>query len=189
MNTAKHAYYYALKTAARKIVVEDFLTAIRRDPAASPWYGMVLGSINKPALDQARLEWPKYYAKSTHYGFLESWETLHRKFQPIPSHFDLAVWQRMEDGDVLQGLALGKPSDGKTHLTLNWIERSFAPHYLKAGILLPVLACAEEYAKLLGCKRILIKNPVDPDKYHRYGFQPYRLPRVKAVYLYKELEP
>jgi hypothetical protein len=188
MITARHAYYYALKRESRKAVVSDLMDAIRSDPKASPWNGTIIGSIDKEALDQARLEWPKYYNESTHYGFSESWETIYRKFLPIPSFFDLAVWQRIDHDHVLQGLAVGKPSDGKTHLTLNWIERSFAPTYLKAGILLPVLACAEEYARLLGCKRVLIKNPVDPVKYRRYGYEPYLLPRVKAAYLYKELE-
>ena len=82
---------------------------------------------------------------------------------------------------------MGRPSNGKTHLTINWVERSFAPTYLKGGILLPVLACAQEYAKLLGCKRILIKDPVDPKLYERYGYSPYELRRVRAAYLCKEL--
>lgn len=50
-----------------------------------------------------------------------------------------------------------------------------------------ILACAEEYAKLLGCKRVLIKNPVDPHKYQRYGYQPYQLRHVPVAYLCKEL--
>ena len=87
----------------------------------------------------------------------------------------------------LQGLALGKPSDGKTHLTINWVERSFAPTYMRGGILLPILACAEEYARLSGCRRVLIKNPDEPSKYARYGYETYRLRRVSAAYLCKEL--
>lgn len=149
--------------------------------------GITLASITKEAKDFARLEWPKYYSEETHHGFVESWDILHQKFIPIPAHFDLAIWQRIGDSSVLQGLALGKPSDGRSHLTLNWVERSFAPNYLQGGILLPVMACAEEYAKLLGCKRVLIKNPVDPDKYRRYGYEPYKLRRVRATYLCKEL--
>jgi hypothetical protein len=84
-------------------------------------------------------------------------------------------------------MALGKPSSGKTHLTINWVERSFAPTYLRGGTLLPILACAEEYAKLLGCKRVLIKNPIEPSKYARYGYAPYRLRNVSSAYLCKEL--
>lgn len=185
--TAKHAYYYALKRASRQRVVDDFLGAIQRG-VPGRWNGMTIGSINKRALDYARLEWPKYYSDQTHHGFVESWESLYRKFLPIPSFFDIAIWQRIGAATVLQGMALGKPSDGKTHLTVYWVERSFEPTYLQGGILLPILACAEEYARLLQCKRVLIKRPVDPSKYERYGYASYRLPRVKAAYLYKELD-
>lgn len=187
MITSKHAYYYALKTASREAVARSMTAKIGASPGGSAWAGVTFASIDGAATDHARLEWPRYYSERTHRGFRESWESLHRRFQPIPSYFDLAIWQRIEGGDVLQGLALGKPSDGKTHLTLNWVERSFAPTYLAGGILLPILACAEEYAKLLGCHRVLVKNPVDPSKYQRYGYRPYALRRVRAAYLCKEL--
>ncbi len=148
---------------------------------------MVIGSITKEAIDYSRLEWPKFYSQETHLGFSESWETLFYKFAPTPSFFDVAIWQQIGGSDVLQAMALGKPSDGKTHLTINWVERSFAPTYLRGGALLPILACAEEYAKLLGCQRVLIKNPIDPTKYARYRYVPYRIRRVAATYLCKEL--
>lgn len=192
MISEKHAFYYALKTASRRVVVEDFNAKIAAAPASvrnNSWQGMVLQSINKEAVNYARIEWPKYYSEETHSGFVESWETLHQKFEPIPSFFDLAIWQIAPPKRTLQALALGKPSDGKTHLTINWVERYFGPHCLKGGVLLPILACAEEYARLLRCKRVLIKNPVDPAKYARYGYTPYRLPKVKAAYLCKDLEP
>jgi hypothetical protein len=84
-------------------------------------------------------------------------------------------------------MALGQPSNGKTHLVVNWVERSFAPTYFRGGILLPILACAQEYAKLLGSERVLIKDAVDPAKYGRYGYSDYKLPKAKASYLAKEL--
>jgi hypothetical protein len=184
--TAKHAYYYALGIASREAVAASLRAKLVRMRKPGPLPRITLGSINPAALDQARLEWPKHYSDQTHNGFVESWETLYRKFAPIASHFDLAIWQRVGDADVLQALALGKPSDGKTHLTVNWVERAFGPTYVMGRALAPILACAEEYAKLLGCRRVLIKNPVDPAKYERYGYSPYMLPRVRAVYLYKE---
>lgn len=187
MITPQHAYYYALRTASRAAVARSMVAKIGKDPRLSSWNGITFSSIDKAATDYARLEWPKHYSEKTHRGFSQSWELLHRKFQPIPSYFDLAIWQRIDGENILQGMALGKPSDGKSHLTLNWVERSFAPTYLAGGILLPILACAEEYAKLLGCRRVLIKNPVDPAKYQRYGYRPYELRRVRAAYLCKEL--
>ena len=186
MLTAKHLYYYQLRSASRLRVAQSYARQLR-NASPSSWHGMTLASIDKRATDYTRLHWPKYYGPDTHLGFQDSWEILHRKFFPIPSFFDLAIWQRTADGDVLQGMALGKPSDGKTHLTVHWVERSFEPTYLRGGILLPVLACAEEYARLLGCRRVLIKAPVDPAKYARYGYTPYQLRRVYAAYLCKDL--
>ena len=189
MITAKHAYYYALRDASRRAVADSLLAKVANLPNKAPWSSLVFSSINKAALDFARTEWPKYYSDQTHNGFVESWEALYHKFVPIPSYFDLAIWQIVEGVSILQALALGKPSDGRTHLTINWVERSFAPTYvhLRGGALLPILACAQEYAKLLGCQRVLIKNPVDPAKYGRYGYTPFSLRRVSATYLCKEL--
>lgn len=187
MITSDHAYYYALRQASRKAVAESLMRKISNTQGKMPWSGVTLSSIARRAIDYARLEWPKYYFDETHHGFKESWDALYRRFQARPSFFDLAIWQRLGTTDVLQGLALGRPSNGKTHLTLNWVERSFAPTYLRGGVLLPILACAQEYAKLLGCQRILIKDPVDPAIYERYGYRPYELRRVRATYLCKEL--
>jgi hypothetical protein len=158
--TPRHAYYYSLRIASRGAVAESINQKIRRSANPLPWAGLTFRSINKDAIDQARIEWPKHYSDFTHNGFAESWEKLYYRFAQNPAHFDLAIWQHIGDLDLLQGLAMGRPSDGKTHLTINWVERSFAPTYLRGGILILILACAEEYAKLLGCKRVLIKNPV-----------------------------
>jgi len=83
-------------------------------------------------------------------------------------------------------MALGKPSNAKSHLSVNWVERSFEPTYFRGGILLPVLACAEEYAKLLGCQRVVIKDTVDPEDYGRYGYAPFMIPKV-GEFLAKEM--
>ena len=183
------AYYYALRAIARQQVANSINERVTRYGGDRHAGRLTLCSINREAIDYARLEWPRYYGDDTHHGFTYSWETLLRKFAARPSFFDLAVWQQIDGGPVLQGLALGKPSNGKGHLTLNWIERSFAPTYLRGGVLLPILACAEEYAKLLGCERVLIKEPIDPEKFERYGYRAYQLPKVRhSNYLCKELE-
>jgi len=182
-----HTYYYALKNHSRSLVVKSLNTKIKAYGGRENWDSLTLRSINVEAIDYARTEWPKHYGASTHNGFPVSWERLFHKFMHRPSYFDLAIWQEIENVKVLQGLALGQPSNGKTHLVLNWVERSFAPTYFKGGILLPILACAEEYAKLLGCQRVLIKDAVDPNKYERYGYTEYQLAKTKAKYLAKEL--
>ncbi|UWU89774.1 hypothetical protein [Bradyrhizobium sp. CB1015] len=182
-----YAYYYALKNHSRGAVVKSLNEKVKQFGNRLMWDRVTLSSINRDATDYARTEWPKHYNDTTHHGFPISWERLYFKFLNKPSYFDLAVWQDVEGTRVLQGLALGKPSNAKTHLVIHWVERSFAPNYLKGGILLPILACAEEYAKLLGSERVLIKDAVEPAKYERYGYKPYKLAKVRSSYLAKEL--
>mgnify|MGYP007051659117 CR=1 FL=1 len=167
------AYYYTLRTEARKRVVDALNRRIKTPEHRAVWRGITLGSIDSEALKQARTEWPKFYGPNSHLGFDESWERLYYKFAATQSFFDLAIWQEYDGNKILQGMALGKPSKGKTHLTLHWIERSYAPTYFKGGILLPTLATAEEYAKLLGSERVLIKDPVDPTPFQQYGYAPF----------------
>ncbi len=187
MALADYAYYYALRNISREVVAKSLMSKIQISSSHHRWNNLTLGSIDKAAINYARLEWPKYYSDRTHHGFKYSWETIYRKFIHRPSLFDIAIWEKIDGVQVLQGLAIGKPSNGKTHLVINWVERSFAPSYLKGGVLLIILACAEEYAKLLGCKRVLIHSPVDDGKYQRYGYAPYKLTKVCGRYLCKDL--
>jgi hypothetical protein len=136
------------------------------------------------------LDWngPKYYGPETHSGFqFFSWERLFHKYLHRPSFFDLAIWQEIDGVNVLQGMALGQPSNAKRQLNINWVERSFAPTYLRCGALLPILACAEEYAKLLGSSRVVVKDAVDPSIYARYGYNLVRLSHGGGVHPVKEL--
>lgn len=187
MSLYEYAYYYTLRNEARKKVADSINNKVKKSGGLHDWNRITLSSIDRDAIDHARIEWPKHYLRETHNGLRHSWDKLLFRFVPRPSYFDLAVWQQKGDERVLQGLALGKPSNGKHHLVVNWVERSYAPTYLKAGILFPVLACAEEYARLLGCKRVLIKDPVDPEVYKRYGYEPIQLKKASGTYLCKEL--
>lgn len=149
----------------------------------------VMGADVGDAMEFAAKEWPKYYGPHTHTGFSVSWERLAYRFWHEPDHFDLAIWQHVDDTPVLVALALGNPSHARTHLTVKWVERYFGPNQLEGRALFAILTCAEEYAKLLGSKRVLVKDPIDPAKYERYGYAPYRHPGVAygGDYLGKEL--
>lgn len=179
-------YYYALKSEGRSRIVGALNTYVAKAPGRHPWDKVTICSINDEAIEYARLEWPKHYSPSTHEGLPYSWERLWHKFVARPSFFDLAIWQDVDGVKVLQGMALGKPSNGKTHLSINWVERNFGPTYRRGGILLPVLGCAEEYAKLLGCKRVIIKTTFDVSSYERYGYHVTSLKQV-GNYPVKEL--
>lgn len=112
----KHAYYYTLRYHSRSIVVSAINNKIKNLGGRGNWDLMTLGSIDAEAIAAARLEWPKYYGESTHPGFQESWERLYHKFANRPSFFDLAIWQVVDGKRVLQGLALGRPSNAKNPL-------------------------------------------------------------------------
>lgn len=182
----KLAYYYTLRTEARRRVVEQLNRRATTPEHRQIWDGITLASVTPEAVEYARLNWPKYYGLDTHPGFQSSWDRLFYRFVQMPDHFGLTIWQQTGDIKVLQGMALGKPSRAKTHLTINWVERSFEPTYFRGGVLIPILACAEEYANLLGCQRVLIKDPVDPKVYERYGYAPFTLHKG-ADYLAKEM--
>jgi hypothetical protein len=142
------------------------------------------------ALKFATEEWPKHYGPHTHLGFSVSWSDLNYRYWPRKDHFDLAIWQKVDGEQVLTALAIGNPSHARTHLTVKWIERFYGPNYIGGRALLPILTCAEEYARLLGCERVLIKDPVDSEKFERYGYTKYTHPNVRhgGDYLAKELE-
>jgi len=187
------AYYYVLKDEARRRTVDALNKRLLRSGSVRRWDKVtlcsILGDDVGDALKFAAEEWPKYYGPKTHTGFGVSWEQLAYKFLHRPSHFDLAIWQEIDGKPVLVALALGNPSSGKTHLTVKWVERYFGPNHIAGRALVPILACAEEYAKLLGSERVLIKDPVDASKYERYGYAPFRHPHVAhgGNYLGKEL--
>lgn len=88
---------------------------------------------------------------------------------------------------MLQGLAVGTRSSGNEHLTLNWVERNFGPEYTRFGVLVPILSSFEHYAYLLGVDKVLIKNPVDPSRYERYGYAPIKIKSSTTVFLGKEM--
>ena len=183
-----YGYYQTLRVHARSSVVDALNRKIKTPNDRERWKGITLASLDSDAYEYARIEWPKYYGDKTHHGLPYSWERLHYRFAAKAANFNVAVWQTLKDDEkILQGLAVGAPSKGKTHLTINWVERSYAPNYFKGGILLPILACAEEYAKLLECERVLIKDPVDADVFTKYGYAPYNELNAKGVYLSKEI--
>lgn len=187
------AYYYVLKNEARKRTIDAVNKRLLKTGGIKHWDKTTLCSIvgdeKGDALEFARSEWPQYYP-SGYSGLSEPWEQLVYRYLPRKDHFDLAIWQDVGGKQVLVALALGNPSHGRTHLTIKWIERFYGDHYLQGRALWPILTCAEEYAKLLGCERVLIKDAVDSGKYRRYGYVDYHHPHLAhgGNYLGKELK-
>lgn len=187
-------YYYLLKEEARRRTMNAINKRVLRSGGVFHWDKTTLCSIIGQdvgnAIEFSQNEWPKYYGPDTHEGFEDSWEKLNYRYLPQKDHFDLAIWQVVDGIQVLVALAIGNPSSARTHLTIKWVERFYGHNYLAGRALWPILTCAEEYAKLLGCERVLIKDPVDSGKYERYGYAKYRHPYVAhgGDYLAKELQ-
>ena len=186
-------YFYLLQEEARRRTMTAINARVLKTGGMAQWdkttLCSILGTDVGDALEFARTEWPKYYGPNTHLGFSESWETLAYRYLPQPDNFNLAIWQQVDGIQVLAALAIGNPSRARTHLTVKWVERFFGKNYLTGRALWTTLTCAEEYAKLLGCERLLIKDPVDSEKYEQYEYEKYHHPHIAhgGDYLAKEL--
>lgn len=181
------AYYYALRAIARKRALDEINSRILRDGGASVWHGTTLASITDDAIEFATHVWPRYYSGQTHLGFVRPWENIWAQSRLQPSRFEIAVWQEVSGSKVLQALATGTRSSGNAHLTLNWVERYFGPEYTRYGALIPILSSFEHYAWLLNVDRVLIRNPVDPSKYERFGYVPHSIKGSRTEFLSKEI--
>lgn len=181
------AYFYALRTIARKRALDEMNARLLKDGGASLLHGTTLASISDEAISYAEEEWPRYYSSGTHKGFVKPWSSIWYHTQLQPSNFNMAIWQEIKGKQVLQGLATGTRSHGNSNLTLNWVERYFGPEYPRYGVLLPILLSFEHYARLLDVDRVLIKNPVDPSKYERYGYKEKKIKKSTVDFLGKEM--
>lgn len=182
------AYYYGLRTIARKRAMDEINCRISRDGGASAWNGTDLASMCDEAVQYAETIWPEYYNEK-HQGFEKSWSSIWQHAQYQPARFDIAIWQTFNGSRILQGMATGTASSGREHLTLNWVERNFGPEYLRFGVLVPILLTFEHYGRLLGVNKLLIKNPVDPSIYKKYGYAPMTIKGAKSdvAFLGKEI--
>lgn len=191
---AGRAYYYALQSEARERVQKALNARIlRHNGSLANFDRLTLCSIASPqmpdALAFADTEWPKFYGKETFEGFGKRWHDIVLPMYHAIDIFDLAIWQEVDGEKVLAAMAVGEPSHARTHLTVKWVERFYGKTYIGGRVLMIILACAEEYAKLIGCERVLIKQPLAPHKYARYGYEVYKHPGVAygGNYMAKEL--
>lgn len=171
------AYFYFLKCEARKRTINALNARICSAEDRRRWSGLtlcsILGDQIGDALEFAETRWLEHYSDTDYLTYPKGWRTLTHNHSHAPDHFDLAVWQDIDGEKVLVALALGNPSYARTHLTLKWVERYSGYSHLAGRALIPILTCVEIYAKLLGSQRVLIKCPVDDEKYTRYGYVPY----------------
>jgi hypothetical protein len=182
-----YLFYYLLRFKARERAVVALNKRIVREGQEGEWRGLTLASIDREAIEYAGTVWRRSYGPRTHYGFVRTWDELYHDYAPRPAHFGVAVWQTIEGRRVLQALGLGRPSSDKSVMSLDWVEKSFAPDYCLRGALLPILMAFEEYARLVGSAATVIKHPVDPGQFYRYGYTVSRRTDKSGAYLFKEV--
>ncbi len=188
-----YAYAYMLRQIARKRIIEAINQRCLRDGMISTWGGTTVCSIDgKDAGDAFEYSgeiWASNTANAAVNKFGATWKDIYRKNVINPYLFDVAIWQQIGDNQVLVALAIGYPSNNRGHLTLKWIDINKNNNNIGGRAIWVILGCAEEYAKLLGCDKVLINEPVDPDIFNEYGYVRFRHPNVPngGNYLGKEL--
>jgi len=154
MNAAKNAEYDALRATFYHSLSLRIVEVSGLQVEAHP--------IEYSALEQT-LDW-----ENRRYQW--SWFDLKRKFRNIPARFELSV---IAQGKVC-GLAIGKPSRGRRHLSVYFLEgHPDKLHPLKGQILPIILEAAALYAVALGCSYLRLIKPVDGlhARYQRHGFE------------------
>ena len=110
------------------------------------------------------------------------WDLIWRQVRSTPRRFDIAVW----DGSLLCGLAIGMASRGKTNVTIKWVERfDVLENLLRGQLATIVFNAADHYARLLGARRLRVKDPLPGTErlYEAHGF--YVAPPMGRVAYYQ----
>lgn len=114
------------------------------------------------------------------------WFEVKRKFRNIPARFELAVSVNGE----LCGLAIGKPSRGRRHVSAYFLEGNSDPSHPLKGQVLPILLDGLAlYGEALGCSYIRLIQPVDGliSRYEQAGFK-VATDKIHRIYCEKPLK-
>jgi hypothetical protein len=77
MNTEfEEAYYYGLRTIARKVALDEINERVKTEGGATIWNGTLLASVDAEAIAYAEDIWPKYYDNDTNPGFEKPWSSI-----------------------------------------------------------------------------------------------------------------
>lgn len=154
MTAAKYAEYDALR--------EAFYHSLSLHIVKSTGLQVKARPIEYSALEQT-LDWD---GRLYHW----SWFELKRKFRNIPPRFELSVGV----DDQVCALAIGKPSRGRRHLSIYFLEGNpDKQHPLKGQVLPIILEAAALYGVALDCSYLRLINPVEGlhARYERWGFE------------------
>jgi hypothetical protein len=114
---------------------------------------IMVDHISARALGAWRDEWVRRH-KGNPWDW--DWEERRREFRNVPSRLEIALWS----GDVLCGLAIGRPSAKKTCLEMRFMARRWGDDNPLQGNVMPLIADVSiEYAYLLGSATVRIWRP------------------------------
>lgn len=126
-----------------------------------------LRSIDQAAL-AAQSQWPPPDDPDREIGW--SWDAVCRQYrQNHMARIELAIW----NGDELCGLMLGKASEGRLVVKVNYLQGSTLPtHALKGWVADIATRCAELFAKAIGSDWVAIQEPEEGliEYYESLGF-------------------
>lgn len=130
--------------------------------------------LSMPDLHLGELDWEALGARSkwVHVPGADGdfdWEAERERISHKLARFSIALWH----GDLLCGLAAGKPSPGKTLLRIHLIEGNpDRSHPLRGEVVPSVVRVAAMYAKALRSEEIRIMSPLPGalKSYRRVGF-------------------
>lgn len=105
----------------------------------------------------AQAQWPIDAAHGRQIGW--SWSDALRQYrQNYMARIELAIW----NGDELCGLMLGKASEGRLVVKVNFLQGSTSPHHaLKGWIAAISTRCAELFAEAIGAEWVAIQEPME----------------------------
>lgn len=170
------AVYAQIRADVHQLVAEEF----QPDPPVP----ISIRDIDDGALDYVDRVWSSCFPGPPAVGNFP-WRQELKHFRKKVDYLGAAFWS----GDILGGLAIGKPSEKRRHVSLYMVEGlRYAPNPLKGSILELAIDTAETYARALDAEYLRLVNPVAGmlPTYQGIGFAPYA-PKNAAPYCERRL--
>lgn len=156
------ARYNAMREAALADAQERLLARIS-SPLRIP---LTLSPLDEPALLAWQTQWKPRPGRPGGWN----WREQRRALRATLNRFEVALWS----GPVLCGLAIGKPSNGPSHLGVQLLEGNPAEsHPLKGYVAECVVEAGISYGRLLGKRELRLLRPLPGalPAYRRLGFK------------------
>ena len=140
-----------------------------------------ISDIGPSAIDQYVRTWIEHPDRKTDF----EWTEITQYFRKRPDRFEAAIWS----DDVLCGLAIGRPSDGRDVMNLVFLEGCpEEAHPLKGMVHRAALEAAHAYGTAINSKILRLIDPIPPviPLYQRIGFR-LVTPTGESAYCEKEI--